>query len=106
MHRWLFPSLVCLCLPISSAPVDWIRKLIVQIPVIDATIMGYGILGQMRNMMRSIMCKSVFRRGEKILSRVLMMPCAVFLRAHLRSTRSIDLLGSGRGRVDVLGYAI
>ena len=35
-----------------------------------------------------------------------MMPCAVLLRDHLRSARSISLLGSGRGRVDVIGYEI
>ena len=35
-----------------------------------------------------------------------MMAWEVFLRAHLRSARSIDLLGSGRGRVDGLGDAI
>ena len=34
------------------------------------------------------------------------MPCAVFLRAHLRSARSISLLGSGRGKVDGLGDSI
>ena len=32
-----------------------------------------------------------------------MMPCAVFLRDHLRSAKSIALLGSGRGIVDGLG---
>ena len=35
-----------------------------------------------------------------------MMPCAVFLRDHLSSNRKIDLLGSGRGRLDGLGGAI
>ena len=49
--------------------------------------------------MSRVMCKSNLRMGEKILRRVLMMPCAVFLRSHLRSARSIALLGSGRGRV-------
>ena len=34
-----------------------------------------------------------------------MMPCAVFFRDHLRSYGRIDLLGSGRGRVDGLGDA-
>ena len=40
---------------------------------------------------------------EKILRRVLMMPCEVLLRAHLGSSRSIDLLDSGRGRVGGVG---
>ena len=29
-----------------------------------------------------------------------MIPCGVFLRYHLINTRSIDLIGSGKGRVD------
>ena len=57
----------------------------------------------MKTMMRSVMCKSNLRTGENILRRVLMMPCAVFLRSHLGSARSIAMLGSGRGRVDGLG---
>ena len=43
---------------------------------------------------------------ENILKRVLMMPCEVFLRYHLRSARNIDMLISGRGIVDGLGDAL
>ena len=32
-----------------------------------------------------------------------MIPCEMFLRDHLRNTRRIALLGSGRGRVGGLG---
>ena len=32
-----------------------------------------------------------------------MIPCEIFLRNHLRDTRSIDLIGSVRGRVSGLG---
>ena len=35
-----------------------------------------------------------------------MMLCAVFLRAYLISSSSIDLIESGRGRVDGLGGAL
>ena len=63
-------------------------------------LMGYWIVVQVRTMVRSVMCKSTLRMGENILSRVLMMPCAVFLRSYLKGARSIDLLCSGRNRVD------
>ena len=63
MHREACPYLVRMCLPISSASVGGIRQLIVQFPLIDATSMGYWITGQVRTMMRSVMCKSNFRMG-------------------------------------------
>ena len=106
MHKDLCPSLMRLFLPITSSSVGGIRQLIVQIPRIDVTLMGYWIAGQVSAMMRSVMCKSNLRMGENILRRVLMMLCAVFFRAHLRSARSIALLGSGRGVVDGPGDTI
>ena len=57
-------------------------------------------------MVRSVMCKSILRMGEIFLRAFRMIPCAVFFRAHLRSARSIALIGSVRGRVDVLGDAL
>ena len=68
--------------------------------------MGYCIEIHVRTMVRSVMCKSNLRMGENILSRILMMLCVVLLRSHLRSSRSINMLGSGMGRVDGLGYAL
>ena len=106
MHKDSYTSLVRLFMLISSSSVGGISQLIVQVPRIDVTLMGYWIAGQVSAMMRSVMCKSNFRMGENILRRVLMMLCAVFFRAHLRSARSIDLLGSGRGAVDGLGDTI
>ena len=106
MHRESCISLVSLCLPISSAYVGGIRQFIVQITRIYATLMGYWITGQVRTMMRSLMRNSNLRIGERILSRVLMIPCSVFLRSHLRSASSIAMIGSGRGRVDGLGDAL
>ena len=94
---------MCLCLSISSASVLGIRKFILQIPRIYATLMGHWIAGQLRNMMRIVMCKSNLRMGENIISRFLMNPCAVFFRSHLGSDRSISLLGSSMGRVVGLG---
>ena len=62
------PSLVHPCLTISSVSVGGIRQLIVQISIIDTTLMKYWITGQVRTMMRSVMCKSKFSMGEKIIS--------------------------------------
>ena len=103
IHRESCPSLVRLCLPISSASIGGIRQLIFQIPGIDLTLMGYCISVQVRTMMRSVMCKSSLRMGENILRRFLMMPYAVLLSSHLSTDRSISLLGSDRGRVDGIG---
>ena len=41
--------------------------------------------------------------GYMILRRVLMIPCEVLLSAYFRNARSIPMLGSGLGIVDVLG---
>ena len=106
MHRESFNSLVCLCLPIITVSVGGTMQLIVQILTIDATLMGYWILGQVRTMMRSLIYKSNLSMGENILGRVLMMPFAVLLRSHLRSDRIIAILGSFRGRVVGLGDAL
>ena len=35
-----------------------------------------------------------------------MMPCVVFLRDHIRRSRSVVLIDSGRGIVDGLGDAL
>ena len=102
MHRDSNPFLLHLCLPISSASVGGIRQFIFQIPIIDETLMGYWIAGQVRTMIRSVMCKSSSIMGENILRRVLIIPCTVLLRSHLSSARSISFIGSGRGRVDGL----
>ena len=106
MHMESLPSLMCLCLTISSASVGGIRQSIFQILRIDATLMGYCIASQVRTMTRSIMCKSNLRMGENILRRVFMIPCVVLLREHFRSVRSIAMLGSGRGIVDDIGDAL
>ena len=54
-------------------------------------------------MIISIMYKSKFRMGNMILRRVIMIPCEMFFWDHLRNTRIISLIGSGRGRVGGLG---
>ena len=63
-------------------------------------------MGQVKNMVRSVMCKINLRMGENILRTVLMIPFVVLFRAHLSSDSSIALFGSGRCRVDVLGDAL
>ena len=105
MHRESCNSLLRLCLSTSYASIIGTKQLIVPIPRIDTTLMGYWIAVQVRNMMMSVMCKSNLRMRENILRRVLMMTCVVFLRDNLRSTSTIALLVSGRGRVYGLGDA-
>ena len=68
--------------------------------------MGYWVDVQVRTIMISVMYKSKFRMMEMTLRRVLMTPCEMFLSSHLRNTRRISLLGSGRGRFDGLGDAL
>ena len=77
--------------------------MVVQITRMDVILVGYWMAGQVRTMMSSVMYKSKLKMGEKILRRVLMMPCEMFLREHLSNTRIIDLIGNVRGRVDGLG---
>ena len=86
--------------------VGGIRQLVVQITSTDEILMGYCMSGQVRTMMSSVMYNSKLNMGKKSLSRFLMMPCEMLLRSHLRNTRRIYLLGSGRGRVSGLGYAL
>ena len=92
-----------MCLTVSSVSVGGIRQLIVQIHIIDTTLTRHWIAGQGRKIMRNVMCKSNLSMGENILRRVLMIPCAVFLREQLRSSRSIVMLGIGRGVVYGIG---
>ena len=60
--------------------------------------MGYWISVQVRTIMSRVMHKSKYRIG-KIIRRVLMIPCEMFLKDHLRNTRSIALLDSVRVRI-------
>ena len=53
-----------------------------------------------------VMYKSKFSMGGMTLRRFLMIPCEILLRSHLSYTSIIYLLGSGRGRVDDLGYSL
>ena len=46
------------------------------------------------------------KMGGGGLRRVLVIPCEVFLGDYLRSTRSIAIIGIGRGRVGSLGDAL
>ena len=54
----------------------------------------------------SVIYKGKFRMGDMTLRRFLMIPCEILLRSHLSYTSIIYLLGSGRGRVDDLGYSL
>ena len=57
----------------------------------------------MRTMKSSVMYKNKFMMGDITLRRLLMIPCDMFLRDHWSNTRSIDMLGSVRVRVDSIG---
>ena len=49
------------------------------------------------------MYKSKFRMRGIILRRFIIIPFVIFFRGHLRDTRIISLLGSGRGKFDGIG---
>ena len=68
--------------------------------------MGYLVVGRVRTMMSRVMYKSKFIMGGVILRRVIMIPCDILLKDQLANTRIIDLLLSGRDRVDGLGGEI
>ena len=94
-----------LCLPIIFASVGGIRQLVVQIPSMDAILMGYWMSIQVRTMMSNVMYKSNFRIGN-VLGRVLVIPCEILLRYHLRNNSRIAMLVSVRGAVGGLGYVL
>ena len=81
-HRDSSTPLVRLHPPIISTSVGGIRQFLVQIPSMDAILVGYWVAGQVRTMMSSFMYRSNFSMGDMILRRVLMIPCEVFLRVH------------------------
>ena len=99
------PSLVRLCPPTSSTSVVGIKKLVLRIPRIDVILIGHWMAGQVCTIMSIVMYKSKLRM-KKIALRILMIICEFFLRGHLRSERSIDLLGSVRGIVNGLEDAL
>ena len=68
--------------------------------------MGYWVVVQVRTIRSSLMHKSKFIMGYMNLRRVLVIPYEMFLRAHLRSTRIVYLIVSGRGIVDGRGCVI
>ena len=103
IHRESSTSFMCLKPTTSYSPVVSIRKFVVQIPSTDKILMGYWVVSQVRTMMSSVMYKSKFRMRYMILRKVLVITCEMFLGDHLRNTRIIDLLGSGRGIFGGLG---
>ena len=56
--------------------------------------------------MSNVIHESNFGMSNMILDSVLMNPCDMFLRYLLMNTSIVDMLGSGRGRVCGLGYAL
>ena len=95
-HRETSPSLVSLHFLTSSASIGGIRQFVLQNPSIYVILMGYWVAGQVRTMRSSFVYTSKFSMEDMTLSMFLMIPYDMFLRAHLRNTRSIDLLISGR----------
>ena len=70
-HRYSSTSLVHLCPLVSYASVCGNRQCVVQVPIMDAILMGYWVSYQLRTMMSSVMYKSKFRIRFMILRRVL-----------------------------------
>ena len=68
--------------------------------------MGYWVTGHVRATGSSVMYKSKFSIADMILRKVLIIPCEMLLRALLKNTRSIPLLGSGRGIFDGCRYSL
>ena len=101
-----YPSLVRLHPTISSMFVGGMRPFVSQIPSMDVILMGYWVAIQVSTMRSNFMLKSKFRMGDMNLRKVLIISCGVLLRDHLRNTRNISLLVSGRGIFDDLGCAI
>ena len=84
----------------------WYEAFFSQIPSMDTIVMGYWVVVQVRTIRSSLMHKSKFIMGYMNLRRVLVIPYEMFLRAHLRSTRIVYLIVSGRGIVDGRGCVI
>ena len=80
--------------------------MVVQIASIDTTLIGKWVVGQVGTLISRIMYKIKFRIGDIIFRDVLMILCEMLLRTYFINTSSIDLLGSGRGRVSGLGDAL
>ena len=88
-NRETCPSLVLLCMTISYVSISGISPLFFQIPGMDVILMGYWIAGQVGTMMSGVMYNNKLKIGWLILSRVLMMLCAVLFRFHLRNSTRI-----------------
>ena len=102
-HRESSTYLVRLYQTVSSASIDANMHFLYQIHSIDTILIEYWMEVQVRTMMSIFMYERNFRISNTMLSRVLTIPCEIFLRKHLRHTRRIALLVSGRGRVGGLG---
>ena len=62
-HTESYTSLMCVHPSISFAPVGGNRQFVVQISNIDAILIGYLVVGQVRTIRSSVMYKSKFRIG-------------------------------------------
>ena len=78
----------------------WYEAVLTHISSMDKLLMRYWGAGHMRTMRSIVIYKSKSRIGDTTLWKVLMIPCEIFLRDHLRSTSGIYLVGSGRVRSD------
>ena len=100
------PNPVHLSPHISSASICGMRQFVYKITRIDTILIGYWMTVQVRNMRSSEICRNKLRIGDMNLRRILMTPCEMFCRYHLKSLRIIAMLVSIRGRVDGRGNPI
>ena len=103
---WSYPSLVCTLPPIDSASVGGMRKFVAQISRMDAIMIGYYMVGHIRTTRISLTCNNKLIMGDMNLRRILMKPCDIFWRTHMRRIRSIAIIVSSRGRFYVHGDEI
>ena len=102
-HRESYHVLVHTFPSIGSVSIFGISQLVFQIPKMDNILMGYWMMGLVRTITISLMCKSKLKMGENIFRRVLRIPYEMFLRYHLKDARTITLLVSVQGRFGGLG---
>ena len=84
-------------LNIRYTSVDGKSKFVSRIPRMYAIFMGYWMAIQVRTTSGILMCKNKSRMGDMTLRRILMTPCDILWRNHLKRIRNIALLVSSRG---------
>ena len=85
---------------IISTSIYWMIHFISQIPRVGAILMRYWMSVQGRAIRGSVIYGNKFIMGYMTLRRILMIPCYMFWRVHLRIIRVVSLIIGSRGRLD------